>query len=207
MVGTASFFSPLQDSPARGRFLLALAASACLHVSVAGRLLTERLPTFAPPKAPTVIAARLIPLADVTSDESSVPEQKVRGAQEQWDGAAAVSLEGGGKNAPQALPPPEKAYYPATELDVFPRPLAALELRRLESVAGGAAGIRAIVKIDERGIVQDIELLQGGPPGRVQEELRTMLTAAGFAPARKDGQAVRSRIVLDIRFPAAGDDY
>jgi hypothetical protein len=76
-------------------------------------------------------------------------------------------------------------------------PLEPLGLQRLQHVAGNAVGIRAIVKIDEHGNVKDVEIAGAGRQS--QEALRALLVAARFAPARKEGRAVGSRIVLDIR--------
>jgi hypothetical protein len=97
-----------------------------------------------------------------------------------------------------ALPPrpiSELAYYAATELDVFPRPLAPLELPR---PGNPASRIRAVVKIDDRGFVNDVEIT--GTDSRGREALRALLAAARFAPALKDERPVGSRIVLDFSF-------
>lgn len=99
-------------------------------------------------------------------------------------------------------PAPEATYYPAGELDEFPRLLTPLGLERVGDVAGADA-IRATVKIDEAGAVKGIEV--AAPGGRGEEALRAALSTARFTPALREGRAVRSRIVLDFRFAAA--DY
>ena len=76
-------------------------------------------------------------------------------------------------------------------------PLEPLRLQRLQDALGNAARIRALVKIDEHGNVRDVEIAGAGRPS--QEELRALLVAARFTPARRHGRAVNSRIVLDIR--------
>jgi hypothetical protein len=159
-----------------------------LHWCVAGVLL---------PEVPRRPAPEAIPAISAISAQLAVTEAAVE--------PPAPMLRSLKSSAPQqrgqpevAVPPrttPELAYYPATELDAFPRLLAPLELHRLENAAEGGR-IRAVVKIDELGLVRDVEI--AGTDRR--EGLRVVLAAARFAPALKDGQPVRSRVVLDVNF-------
>jgi protein TonB len=99
---------------------------------------------------------------------------------------------------PQAADP---SYYTARDLDRYPRPLAPFQIKR--AAGEGAGEVRLEILIDERGIVQDMTFARPAAPVRVEEALRAALAATRFLPAQKDGQAVRSRIVLSVSFAAA----
>ena len=102
------------------------------------------------------------------------------------------------------LPAPDLHYYPARDLDDYPRPLAPL---RFDRPAGGGAGeVRLEILVDERGVVQDVIFARPVEPGRAYEGLRVMLATTHFLPARKDGHAVRSRIVLSVGFDAVDSE-
>jgi protein TonB len=104
--------------------------------------------------------------------------------------------------APEALRILDPNYYSALELDAYPHPARPLELKRLS----GAGSIRLLLLIDEHGVVTDLSLIEAGAASRLDEALRTALAAARFIPARKDGRAVRSRIVLSVGFdPKSGE--
>jgi len=94
---------------------------------------------------------------------------------------------------PQAADP---SYYTARDLDSYPRPLAPFRINR--AAGDGAGEVRLEILIDEHGIVRDMTIAGPAAPARVEEELRAALAATRFLPARKDGRAVRSRIVLSI---------
>ena len=186
--------SDLRIAPAPRRLVLALAASAAMHLCIAAWLLAPA-PRPAPASGYT-ISARLAPEEQVAPVRSQLPDlrpaARLRETQERPPTAVSTTDE-----VPARLTASEAPYYPAADLDVFPMPLEPLRLQRLQDALGNAAGIRALVKIDEHGNVRDVEIAGAGRQS--QEELRALLVAARFTPARKDGRAVNSRIVLDIR--------
>lgn len=100
-----------------------------------------------------------------------------------------------------ALPQvPDPTVYTARDLDSYPRPVASLDAGRLEDPAGKSVSVQFELIIDERGVVNNVALAGPGPAGQLETELRAMLAAARFIPARKDGHAVKSRIVLRVDF-------
>lgn len=101
-----------------------------------------------------------------------------------------------------ALPQvPDPAVYTARDLDSYPRPLVPLDAARLEDPAAGlSVSVRLELVIDEHGIVNEVALTGPGPAGALETELRAMLAAARFVPARKDGRAVKSRVQLSVSF-------
>jgi hypothetical protein len=93
-----------------------------------------------------------------------------------------------------ALPPmADPTVYTARELDSLPVPVLPLDVSRLP-FASTAATIRLELLIDEHGTVNDVAMTGGGP----ERELRAAIAATAFVPARRDGRAVRSRIVLSV---------
>jgi len=136
------------------------------------------------------ISARLAVAEAAIEPPAPMPRSPQKGSARQQHGQAEVAV--------PPRPAPELAYYySATELDTFPRLLAPLELHQLGKAADGER-IRAEVKIDELGLVKDVEI--AGTDRRAREGLRVVLAGARFAPALKDGQPVRSRVVLDFNF-------
>jgi hypothetical protein len=188
----AASLSFFRSAPAPQRLALALAVSAAIHLCLGTRLLAP-----APRPAPVAgytIAARLA-LEEAAPVRSQLPHAPpaARPRELQKRPASGATTD----RTPTAIAASEALFYPAVDLDVFPLPLEPLRLQGLQHVPGNAAGIRAIVKIDEHGSVRDVEI--AGTGRQAQERLRELLGAARFAPGRKDGRAVSSRIVLDIR--------
>src|SRR5205085_2100141 len=67
---------------------------------------------------------------------------------------------------------PDATYYPARQLDVYPRLTSTLELRY--SAKGGAANITGrtllLVLIDEGGGVSDVSVVEADPPGYFDDD-------------------------------------
>jgi len=98
--------------------------------------------------------------------------------------------------APGAIVVPTRAdptVYTARDLDSLPVPVLPLEISRLP-LASTAAAVRLELLIDEHGTVSEITIAGGVP----EPELRAAIAGTAFVPARKDGRAVRSRIVLSV---------
>jgi protein TonB len=98
---------------------------------------------------------------------------------------------------------PDPNYYPARELDDYPRPLAPLRIDR--PAHAGAGEVRLELLIDERGVVRDVAYVGAAPRSEAEVALRAMLAAIHFMPARKDGRAVKSRVLISVR-PAAAEE-
>ncbi|HEY7743555.1 MAG TPA: hypothetical protein VIA19_10965 [Burkholderiales bacterium] len=102
------------------------------------------------------------------------------------------------------LPPaPDSRYYPAHDLDTYPRPIAPLQLDVLRE--GRTSEVRFELLIDEAGVVRDVIFFELSRPGALEDGLRAVLIAARFQPALKDGRAVRSRLVLSIGLDSASE--
>ena len=194
---------PPRLHPATGRFTLAIAASAGAHLWLTALIAIEAPQRGAAFPAAAAITVHLEPKAEAVPAQPVVPASgpPFTAGQDRRHGVAAAAREPRRreKGARLALPPapaPDPGYYSVRDLDVYPRPLAPLELGALAS--GAAARFRFALMIDESGIVNDVAAVETGPGGRAQEALRAALAATRFTPGQKDGRAVKSRVLLDI---------
>ena len=202
---------PSAPSPAASaRLGPALAASALVHWALLSGLLPDS-PWWGvvsyPAAAP--ITVRLAPVAVLVPQAPPSPDREARRVplQAKQSAGSAERVPGGhspssaarpGTETPALPPAPDPHYYPAWDLDNYPRPLAPL---RLDRPAGERAGeARLELLIDEHGVVQDVIVVGPAIAGRAEEKLLATLAATLFLPAFKDGRAVRSRIVLSVGF-------
>lgn len=205
-----SFPSPLALRAA-ARLRLALAGSALVHLLGMGMLLPETLPgsvrgNWRP--APITVRVELLPSpappapAIARHKETAKPE----GTQH------AVGNVAGKRAAPRGRPVDRREsmalprvadpmVYTARDLDSFPRPLLPMDIGRLLDRAGGPApGFRLELLIDEHGTVNEVTFASPVTAGVLERELRAAIAGTAFVPARKDGRAVKSRVVLSVDF-------
>ncbi|HET9405069.1 MAG TPA: hypothetical protein VFO57_10855 [Burkholderiales bacterium] len=106
-----------------------------------------------------------------------------------------------GAAPPPALPQvPDPTVYTARDLDSYPRPVAPLDFGRPAERAAGLpiAEIRLELLIDERGIVGDIAFAEPRLSSQLETQLRTAVASTRFVPARRNGRAVKSRVLLSV---------
>ena len=197
------------------RFAFALAVSAIAHLLLIQSLIFDVPQRTVRPAGAATITVHLEPPAGPVPEPLPVALQ-ARPRAAAAGGGRDVAAPGTGARpkqdavAPLALPQaPDPTYYSARDLDVYPRPAAPLDLDRLaRGVAGSATGrFTLALLIDEGGVVTEIAVIETEPPGRLEEELRSALAAARFLPGQKDGRAVKSRVLLSVRFdPARADN-
>lgn len=190
---------------------MALATSAAAHLFLAQSLVLDEPQRAARPAGAATITVRLeLPAGPA----APVPEPSLLALRA---GPRAAAGDGGRQAAPprtgerpkqDAVAPlvlpqaPDPTYYSARDLDVYPQPAAPLDFDRLaRGITEGVAGrLRLALLIDEGGIVKEIAVIEAEPSGRLQEELRVALAATRFLPGRKDGRAVKSRVLLSVSF-------
>jgi len=144
----------------------------------------------------------VIPAQDSRQALSATPRPAAR-AERPPDGESSYGAPQPASEAPELSFAPDTRYYPARDLDSYPWPLAPLELGRLAGERGGE--VRLEMLIDERGIVQEVVFVQPTRSGQAEEELRAALAATHFMPSRKDGHAIKSRLMLRLDLaPAVG---
>jgi protein TonB len=201
---------------AAGRIGLALLASAALHVLVIGRVevgtprqadaqvsIRARLDVHSSPAARP--AARVqapgqsSPVAAaIPADLPPVIEQPAAGAQIDYDIPARSSLEADAQPQPIKAPV-DPVYYAARELDVYPGLME--PLRAGPALAATTqARVRVLALVDDTGAVTQADVFDSEPAGIFDDAALEALRAARFSPARKDGRAVRSRVLIELDF-------
>ena len=190
-----------------------LAASALLHLSFVKAVVVETPSGRAQPAAAATLHVRLEPaLPSLALEPAPVPavarpSRAAAGARSTGSakddanpGDAVVSI------ALRELPDP--VYYPAGELDSYPRPVAPLNFGNPAGIApdGSPGRAQLLLQINEHGTVDRVSIVEVEPRGRFGDELRAALVRTQFIPAFKDGRPVKSRILLSISFAAAGEN-
>lgn len=187
-----------RDVPAR-RILIALGVSLLAHFLLVGhwggsgalhtatavrkplQARLELLPEVLPPPAEAEIPRLIKPLIQpiTTAPPPSFPAAAPVATKLLPGGAAARG--------------PDLRFYLARELDQYPSPLSALNL---DDGRGTAGGVRLWVSIDQAGRVVDVAVVDADPPGEYERLARERVLATRFVPARRDGNLVKSRILL-----------
>ena len=181
---------------------VALAGSALLHLVGTSTLAPEFFPgsgsghgesialTVQLERAPAAPAAAAT--AELKPPSRSGPEQHFRVGN-------SASARGCCSGAPALLPAPaDPTFYTAGDLDSLPMPVAPLDLGRLPGLVS-TAPVRLELTIDEHGTVHTISIAGSRAGVLWEKELRAALAATVFVPARKDGRAVKSRIVVGVQ--------
>jgi periplasmic protein TonB len=96
----------------------------------------------------------------------------------------------------------DPTYYPAKQLDVYPQPLTQIRLDYPDSAASAKVDGRLLVLllIDEFGIVNDASVVESQPEGYFEDAALAVFRAARFSPAQKQGHAVKSRVLLQVKY-------
>ena len=195
-----------------GHFHCALAFSVALHLLFGAALTPEFTGSRAQSGAHTVITVQLAaqPAAEMANFIEPQPEIPAAARRTTRPAPAidsgphvAMAAPGGGpaeEVRPLTLPAAaDPTYYGARDLDVYPRPVAPLELDRIAEGIAAAGRVAVTLQIDEQGTVSNVAFT-GPAPDELKEGLRAALAATRFLPARKDGHAVRSRLNLSVDF-------
>jgi protein TonB len=230
----------VSDDPVRGRLLVALLASAALHLSLmygvavrtppqpaaepilaridrapsplhdpprrAGpppstvppgpmqRRVHDAVATPAPPQPASSGAGALLEPAPPHAAEADPPA---------WRTANTASAE-------DALPPVEMplladpTWYSAAQLDVFPVAREPVRPSYPQGEAAASGGVvTLLLRIDEAGRVHECSVVEARPQAVFDEAALAAFRAAQFLPGRKDGRAVRSRVLVKVAFAPA----
>lgn len=214
-------------SPAQARFALALAASALIHIWLAAGTAFEA-PARLAPRIASALTARLEPaaassdlavrrdaeLSPVTQMDSQLspaprpappPGPSARAAARHAMGA---SPDAAGTRVTAFEPPHvvDPTYYSARELDAYPTPISLLKFEYPVRAARENLGGRVLVMLllDATGTVDNVSVVTAEPPGYFEDAVRTVIAAARFLPARKDGRAVKSRVLIHVNYDPDG---
>jgi periplasmic protein TonB len=91
-------------------------------------------------------------------------------------------------------------WYPARQLDVFPRALATPRPAYPAAAQSLQGEVTLLLLIDEAGTVHEVSVVEAQPPGMFDEAASVAFRDVHFEPAMKDGRAVRSRILVKVAF-------
>jgi TonB family protein len=134
-------------------------------------------------RAPGGDEAIVVTPRDALGGRAARPDPALRGAEAASSGIAA---------------PPR--YLPAEELDE--RPLIRKPVQPAFPPDAPAAGGRVVLRllISEAGAVDEAVALRVDPPGAFGAAAVDAFASARFTPGRKDGNAVKSALTIEIRF-------
>jgi protein TonB len=196
------------------RLLKACILSLLLHVALLFGI--PVIPGGVAPQAPTAFTARLesgfmdsVPATEIFAPNAEraerarpadIPQKSTAIKMESRPEARAREAQsGGGIEVPFARDP---TYYPAKQLDVYPRPVAQIRLDYPASAVAARVDGRLMVLllIDEFGAVTDASVVESRPEGFFEEATLEVLRAARFTPGEKLGRAVKSRVLLQINY-------
>lgn len=96
----------------------------------------------------------------------------------------------------------DPTYYPAKQLDIYPQPLGQIRLDYPESATSAKVDGRLLVLllIDEFGMVNDASIVESQPEGYFEDAALAVFRAARFSPGQKFGHAVKSRVLLQVKY-------
>src|SRR5512138_1118272 len=126
---------------------------------------------------------------------------------------AAVTAGQGAASAPAAAAPAaaipsavDLTYYGVRELDVQPRALREIvpEYPADADRARLSGKVRVLLKLEADGRVSDAEVVSATPPGVFEDTTLKAFRDARFAPAQKNGRAVRARVLVEVLFDWEG---
>jgi protein TonB len=204
------------EPQAAGRLLCAIALSAVLHVTlIYGMQLGARRPSSQPLK---VHLQRLeVTRAAEPPPPIAVPARKMmRGAVVALPAPATVAVDPAPAAAAQTREDTRRpeidvptivdpTWYEARDLDLFPHPLAPVvpEYTATAKEEGVSGELTLTLKVDEYGFVQEATVVKAEPAGYFETAALSAFRSARFAPARRDGRAVRSLIAVRVRMGPA----
>jgi protein TonB len=220
MAAPATLGAGVVDSGVVWRLLAALAASAAIHLSL---LYTVRPAPPAPEPPAAVLRARLQASAAPVARDARVTDRSESHVQPvrrqapdpsseheaaQPVTATAVMPQADVPATPDVLPPVvapiavDTTWYPARLLDVFPRPVATPQPAYPEHAGMERMGgeVTLLMLIDETGTVHELSVVEAQPAGAFEAAAVAAYQGVRFEPARKDGRAVRSRVLVRVAF-------
>ena len=100
------------------------------------------------------------------------------------------------------IPITQERYYKIKELDVIPRPISLISPRYPEAVPASVRRgvVKLEIKLDEDGVVTEVSVQGGEPPGYFEDAAREAFLNAKFTPGMKSGRKVRSLLTLQVHF-------
>ena len=196
---------------------LALGVSVALHAVIlyfAPGFVQERTDSMRPAALRVEITSTPEAVAAAPPETASLPDElpalaenpfaaaSVAASAPEPAGSAEDGRPHGAKHDAELPAPPAVAprYYGSREIDVFPEPVVPLRVPRPNARAGvvAAQSVRMEVFIDAQGVVTDVAVRESGDSSGTLAAARKLIFAARFHPARRSGNAVASRIEIEL---------
>lgn len=208
----------LRDLDAAGRLILVLAAALALHLALI--LGVQVKPARQDGGVSRIMEVRIerVAEAEVEARISTVPPSKIEKesvvADSMRHDEAAISKPAGSPasaatEAPVSPLPTlemplieDPTYYPAKQLDVHPVALNLIKPAYPEKgVELGVDGkVILLLLIDEAGVVKEASVVEADPEGVFEESSLAAFRNARFAPAKKNGRTVKSRVLIKVSY-------
>ncbi|MHB8166402.1 MAG: energy transducer TonB [Sulfuricella sp.] len=203
------------------RFMRVLAASLALHlalvfgVHIKASQPVERARTTMEVRIERAPQAKIKPLlltasaADTTEKKPQEPKlgEEKPALQPPVPAVPAVPT-ASAEPAPAILPTLEiplledPAWYPAKQVDVHPTALYPIKPDYPDKAAeqGVEGNVVLLLLIDEAGAVKEATVMEANPEGIFEESALSAFREARFAPAQKNGRAVKSRVLIRVSY-------
>jgi protein TonB len=96
----------------------------------------------------------------------------------------------------------DPTWYPAKQVDVHPTALYPIKPDYPDKGAeqGVEGNVVLLLLIDEAGTVKEATVMEANPEGVFEESALTAFNNARFAPAQKNGRAVKSRVLIRVSY-------
>ncbi|GAO36700.1 hypothetical protein SCT_2110 [Sulfuricella sp. T08] len=92
----------------------------------------------------------------------------------------------------------DPTWYPAKQVDVHPTAL--YEIKPVYPEQGVEGNVVLLLLIDEAGAVKEATVMEANPEGVFEESALAAFREAHFAPAQKNGRAVKSRLLIRVSY-------
>lgn len=201
------------DSPdADSRFVLALAASLALHLALAFGVQIKAQPQggWARPAMEVNIEpapraeAKPVLLAESSAEQAGKQQETATRSEEQPVPQPPAPAE----SPPAILPALEiplledPTWYPAKQLDVHPSPLRPVRPAYPQKAEerGIEGYVVLLLLIDAQGEVKEISVAEANPEDYFEESALAAFRKVRFAPAQKNGRAVKSRVLIRVTY-------
>lgn len=202
-------FTPtkLGDLDAEDRFALALFASLVLHLALIPVVQVKVVSPSGITQSAMEVRIERAPQAEVKPLllTESVAESTAEKPEEPKPSEEKPAPE---ESAPAILPTLEiplledPTWYPAKQVDVHPSALNLIKPAYPEKgVELGVDGkVVLLLLIDETGVVKEASVVEADPEGVFEESALAAFREARFAPAQKNGRAVKSRVLIRVSY-------
>jgi len=114
--------------------------------------------------------------------------------------SSSISMAPSAKDGSQAVH--DQFYYPAGELEVYPRPLKEVRLDYPDAAAAKRIDgqVSVLLLIDESGVVNNASVVKAAPAGLFEETTLKTFRSVKFSPAKKQGKPVKSRVMIQVTY-------